>query len=354
VRVWRARAVLTGRTRTARWHYGQSPRGPGCGTLRLMNTRQNDISDVDTTGTDPLVARYAVPVPGGTLTVAQGGPPPERADAVVLAIHGITSNLVTWRAVARELARDTRVSILAPDLRGRGDSTGLPGPYGLTTHVADMLAVLDHIGVRRAVLAGHSMGAYLAARIAAEHPDRISSLVLVDGGVPIGDLSDEAAAAANALTVGPALVRHAITFTSDEAYLAFWRQHPAFAKAWNDDVEAYVLHDLSGRPGARRYHINVDAVEQDSDQMLWNPCNRTGVDRTDVPVHVLRAERGAFDDENPLVPQAALDSFVADNPAAQVELVEGVNHYTVMLGESPGPRRVAAMIEAAARTASGA
>jgi pimeloyl-ACP methyl ester carboxylesterase len=217
-----------------------------------------------------------------------------------------------------------------------------------------MLAVLDHLGVQRAVLAGHSMGGFLAARIAAEHPERIASLVLVDGGVTGGEISDEAAAIANALTVGPAVARRALTFTSDEAYLDFWRQHPAFLKAWNDDVEAYVLHDLGGKPGARRYQINVDAVEADSDEMLWNPGSRNVIDRADVPVRVLRAARGALDDENPLIPQRALDTFIAENPAAEVEQVQGVNHYTVMLGEGPGPVRVAAAIDAAARAATGA
>jgi pimeloyl-ACP methyl ester carboxylesterase len=316
-----------------------------------MNARHNNASDLGATITDPFGSRYTAPVAGGTLALAHAGPPPDRAAAVVLAIHGITANQMVWRAVARQMASKERVTILAPDLRGRGENTDLPGPYGLAEHVADMLAVLDHFAVQRAVLAGHSMGAYLAARIAAEHPERVASLVLVDGGIPVEEISDEAAAAANALTVGPALVRHALTFTSDEAYLDFSRLHPAFLAAWNDDVAAYVLHDLRGKPGARRYHINVDAVEADSEQMLWDPYNRDVIDRADVPVRVLRAERGALDDENPLIPQPVLDSFIAANPAAQVEQVQGVNHYTLMLGEGPGPVRVAAAIDAAVEEA---
>jgi pimeloyl-ACP methyl ester carboxylesterase len=304
--------------------------------------------------TDPLRFSYAVPAANGSLVVARAGEAPDRADAVVLAIHGIASNLVIWRAVAREVARQGRVTVLAPDLRGRGDNTGLPGPYGLGAHIADMLAVLDHAGVQRAVLAGHSMGAYVAARIAAEQPDRVASLVLVDGGLPVGSLSEEAAAGANALTVGPAMARHALSFASDESYLDYWRLHPAFLNAWNADVEAYALHDLGGAPGARRYHLNVDAVEADSDQMLRDPCNQSVLERAGTHVHVLRAERGALDDENPLIPQHALDSFVAQNPAAEVEQVKGVNHYTVMLGKGPGPFRVAAAIDAAARVAAGA
>jgi hypothetical protein len=147
------------------------------------------------------------------------------------------------------------------------------------------------------------------------------------------------------------MVRGAITFPSTEAYLDFWRQHPAFANAWNADVEAYVLHDLAGKPGAFRYVISAEAIDTDSDQMLSDPSTRTAIDHAHVPIRLLRAPRGTLDDENPLITRAQLDAFTATHPAADVEEVSGVNHYTLILGESRGPARVAAAIEAATRTA---
>jgi pimeloyl-ACP methyl ester carboxylesterase len=297
---------------------------------------------------DLFRSRHQVPVPGGTLAVGHAGPAPARADAVVLAIHGITSNLMAWRSVARHVTGDTRVSMLVPDLRGRGESAALPAPYGIASHVEDMLAVLDYFEVRGAVLAGHSMGAYVAARVAGEHPERTAGLVLVDGGPSVDAFTPEDAAMMRALMVGPALARHAISYPSQDAFLDFWRQHPAFARAWDEDVEAYVLHDLVGEPGALRYVINLNAVEADSDEMLSDPTNRTSMDRVHVPVSLLRAPRGTLDDDNPLIPRALLEAFAAENPEARVEDVEGVNHYTVILGDSPGPARVAAAIEAAA------
>jgi lipase len=297
---------------------------------------------------DPFRSRHTVPVSGGTLTVAQAGPAPDRSDAAVLAIHGITSNLMVWRSVARQITEAARVSFLAPDLRGRGGSAGLPGPYGIASHVEDMLALLDHLEVRRAVLAGHSMGAYVAARLAGEHPDRTAGLVLVDGGPSVDAVTPETAGVMRAVMVGPALARQAISYASKEGFLDFWRQHPAFAHSWNEDVEAYVLHDLAGDPGAMRYVINLNAVEADSDDMLSDPTNRTSMDRVHVPVTLLRAPRGTLDDDNPLISRALMQAFAANHPDAQVEDVEDVNHYTVILGDSPGPARVAAAIEAAA------
>jgi pimeloyl-ACP methyl ester carboxylesterase len=293
--------------------------------------------------------REMVPVAGGDLAVAHAGPAPDQAEAVVLAIHGITSNLMVWRSVARHVADGAEVSILAPDLRGRGESAALPGPYGIAAHVEDMVAVLDHFGVCcRAVLAGHSMGAYVAARLVGEYPDRTAGLVLVDGGPSVDAVTPEIAGVMRALMVGPALARHAISYPSPEAFLDLWRQHPAFAEAWNEDVEAYVLHDLIGDLGMMRYVLNLNAVEADSEEMLSDPVNRTSMDRVHVPVSLLRAPRGTLDDDNPLISRSLLEAFAAAHPSAHVEDVHGVNHYTLILGDSPGPARVAAAIEAAA------
>ncbi|MEA2211978.1 MAG: hypothetical protein QOF83_1926 [Solirubrobacteraceae bacterium] len=299
---------------------------------------------------DPFGPPAEVPVTGGTLTVGRT-PAGDDGDLMVLAIHGITSNGIVWRSVARELGRTAGLAVLAPDLRGRGDNAALPGPYGIAAHASDMVDVLDYLGVERAILVGHSMGAYVAARIAAEHPERTAGLVLVDGGTHVAELTEEAAAAAHAFLVGPALVRHALPFVSIPAYLESWRQHPAFVHAWNDDVEAYALHDLAGREGAFRYVISVEAIETDSHDMLCHPTDRTWVDHVQAPVHLLRAQYGVLGEKQPLIAQDEFEEFGARHPAADVEEVLDVNHYTVLLGESPGPSRVAAVIETLAQGA---
>ncbi|MGD0558260.1 MAG: alpha/beta hydrolase [Streptosporangiaceae bacterium] len=61
------------------------------------------------------------------------------------------------------------------------------GPFTVEQHVADAIAVLDAVGVERAVLLGHSWGGHLALQIAAAHPDRVVGLVSVDGLGAAGD-----------------------------------------------------------------------------------------------------------------------------------------------------------------------
>jgi lipase len=247
---------------------------------------------------------------------------------------------MTWRTVAREL--DDRTCLLAPDCRGRGGSASLPGPYGIATHVADLIAVLDHVGIPSALLLGHSMGAYVVARLAAEHPERATALVLLDAGLPFPRPDDPRELADSA--VASAITRLAITFPSADDYVRGWRAHPAFAHAWDEDVEQYARYDLVEDGHVARYGASATAVQTDSTEMVLDEVNRTALDRVRAPVRLLRAERGLFDDD-PLIPSEALAVFASSHPSVRVEEVAGVNHYTLVMGRSPGPRRVAAAIE---------
>jgi pimeloyl-ACP methyl ester carboxylesterase len=302
--------------------------------------------------TSPFVARFELPVDGGRLEVARAGPSVSRAGSVVVAVHGITASHLAWTTVARELVAANDVCLLAPDLRGRGRSASLPGPYGLAAHVADLVALLDHEGAPPVVLAGHSMGAYVAARLAADNPDRVSKLVLVDGGLPIPVPEDKDPDQLLTDTLGPAIKRLGQTFPTREDYVAMWRAHPAFATSWDADVEAYANYDVESvadpqHPDAVRSVVSPDAVRKDGKELLVDELTRTAVDRVRAPVSLVRAERGLLDDDRPLIPRQVLEQFTAAHPEARVADLPDVNHYTILLGPGPGPRQTAAALRAA-------
>ena len=299
---------------------------------------------------NPFGACAEVPVAGGELLVARSGPPVGSGEVTVLAVHGMSASYVIYRTVVRELGRRMRASVLAPDLRGRGRSAHLPGPFGIAAHVADLLAVLDHAGAHRVVLVGHSMGAYVVARLAAEHPERAAGVVLLDAGLPHPALPEDPGAAIEAV-VGPTLDRLHVSFASVADYVASWRTHPAFARAWNADVEAYVRHEVVSNGRAAHCVVSEDAVRADGRDLLFDDRTRTALDGVRAPVRLLRAPRGVRDDDDPLLPRALLDPFLAAHPDVGFEEVAGVNHYTLVLGDSPGPARVAAAIEAISRHA---
>src|SRR5215210_4355661 len=118
-------------------------------------------------------------VPGEVeLAIGRAG---EGSDPLVF-LHGITAQHRAFNAAARHLGPSR--GLVAVDLRGRGDSDKPDSGYGLEAHAADLIQVLDHLGLEDATIAGHSMGAFVALRAALKYPDRVRALVLLDGGWP--------------------------------------------------------------------------------------------------------------------------------------------------------------------------
>ncbi len=99
----------------------------------------------------------------------------------MLAVHGITANHLAWQLVADALPD---VRIVAPDLRGRGRSSGLPGPYGMVQHADDLARLVDQLGLGPVPVVGHSMGGFVAVAVADRHPELIRGVLLLDGGLP--------------------------------------------------------------------------------------------------------------------------------------------------------------------------
>jgi pimeloyl-ACP methyl ester carboxylesterase len=291
---------------------------------------------------EPFQTYFDVPVAGGALTVARAGPPPEAGCTVVLALHGMTSCHMAYRTVARELCSDAPVCMLAPDLRGRGRSAHLPEPYGHAVHIADLIAVLDHAGVDRAIVVGHSMGCNFAARLAADHPERVAAVVLLDSGLPPAseDLDPEDAEEGEE----PGLLdRFEMTFATADEYVAYWRSHPGLKGAWDEDIEAFVSCDFVEDEHGVRCVGNLQAVVTDIADLMFDVRNRNAVSRLRVPVLLMRAERGLFD-EDPVIPLPLLDDFLRANPHVSVDMVPDVNHYTILMGSGHGPRRVVATL----------
>src|SRR5580658_5977956 len=118
-----------------------------------------------------------IAVDGGNLRLLRWG----TGERLAVAVHGITASAMSWRAIARHMPADW--TLVAADLRGRGHSNGLPGPYGYDRHVADIAAVLKHFGADQPVLVGHSMGAYVSLLPQHAYPELVPNLVLLDGGL---------------------------------------------------------------------------------------------------------------------------------------------------------------------------
>lgn len=130
----------------------------------------------------PDAAVAWIPGPSGSLRVVERFPDGPLA---VVFIHGLAGRLEHWTPQIRALGSGLRV--IAVDLPGHGESDSAPdGDYSITALASSIGAVLDGLGLRRAVLVAHSLGALAALEYARRHPARVQGLLLVD---PSGDQS---------------------------------------------------------------------------------------------------------------------------------------------------------------------
>jgi lipase len=270
------------------------------------------------------------PVRGGKLRVGVWDPVPANGDSLhaptILAIHGITASHRCWDMLAAALPG---YRLIGPDLRGRGRSNALPGPFGMAQHADDMADVLDFLGVPKALVVGHSMGGWVSVMFAHRHAGRVAALLLVDGGLPLwkpeGTTTDALIAA-----LGPAADRLTMTFPDHEAYQAFWRVHPAFVGAWNDAVTNYIDYDLVGVPPELHSATSFSALAADTPELYGTAPVLAAVAQLPSPTIFLRAPLGFFNDPPGLYSPEWIEQWQAQLPALDVRLVEGVNHYTIV------------------------
>jgi pimeloyl-ACP methyl ester carboxylesterase len=96
-------------------------------------------------------------------------------------LHALGERASDWAPVTPALAERYRVYAL--DLRGHGD-TDWPGDYSFQLMRADVIGLLDHLGLRQVILVGHSMGAAVAYLVTIARPDLVARLIIEDAAPP--------------------------------------------------------------------------------------------------------------------------------------------------------------------------
>lgn len=287
---------------------------------------------------------FAVELPEGSLAIHDLtlGVPDEDAP-VVLAVHGITANGLSWRRVADEVDRRHgagAVRFLAPDLRGRGDSRGAAGPFGLAAHVEDLVSIAGVFGADP-LLVGHSMGAFVSALALATHPDRFTGAVLVDGGLAFPTPPDLDIDATLQAVIGPAMDRLRMTFADPAAYLSFWEDHPALGPVLRgsagEAARRYIAHDLvedPDNPGKWRSTCVLEAIRADGADVLADPATHGAVRRAvelGLPLELVWARRGLLDEPQGMYDEARLAALRV--PDAVPTTPVDANHYDVIFEE---------------------
>lgn len=200
-------------------------------------------------------ARQATLRNGIRLDYAEQGDP---LGTPVLLLHGVTDSRLSFAPLMPHLPPTVRA--IAVSQRGHGDSDRPSDGYGPAELAADAVAFLDALGIGRAVVVGHSMGASVALRLALSSPERLLGLVLIGGR-------------------------------------ASWRDHPEITAMWKDaladladPVDPGFVRDFQASTAARPLDAAfLDAVVAESLKLparIWQAAFRDGVlgadDRADL------------------------------------------------------------------------
>ncbi|MEK6666890.1 MAG: alpha/beta hydrolase [candidate division NC10 bacterium] len=253
---------------------------------------------------------------------------PGKGPAVVC-IHGLTANHTCWQSLADVLAPDYR--LIAYDLRGRGESDKPPKGYSLEIYAQDLGALLDHFGLKSAIIMGHSGGANQGLYFAARFPKRVRKLILIDGGLDVrAEVFD---------SIAPAVNRLGVEFPSMEMFLQVLRGLPMFQGRWNDYLERYFRYDVEVLPsGAVRSKVAKHAIEEEVANLvrdrLWVLHHQVK-----CPTLILRAPDGLLTATDCLMTQEEAEAMTEAIPKSRLVVVPKTNHYTVLLGKNPKTRQ---------------
>jgi pimeloyl-ACP methyl ester carboxylesterase len=240
----------------------------------------------------------------------------------ILCIHGITANCRCWDVMAEVLS--PRHRILAMDLRGRGHSEAPASGYSIEHHCKDILAILDDLGVDNAVIMGHSLGAFIGLAFAAEYPDRVNRLILVDGA---GKLSQEQF---NYVfeAIKPSLDRLGRVFPSADAYIELMKSAP-YMHPWSSAIEEYYLYELEEVQGGVKCNIDPTHIQIEAENV-----RKVEPDVFYSKIHcnalILKATEGIISQNDLLLPEPVVNRMEKEIPNAKRFDVEGVNHYGIV------------------------
>jgi pimeloyl-ACP methyl ester carboxylesterase len=248
-----------------------------------------------------------------------GGNPP------IVLLHGLSANSSEFRGLV-DAGLSPRFHVIAPDLRGRARTDKPAEGYSMSDHANDVIALLDHLGLKQVVIGGHSFGALLSIFIAANFPERVSRVIVIDAAIQMHPQVRE--------LIKPSLDRLRQILPSADEYVSQMQRAPHVAGFWDDAIEGYFRAEIQeNTDGTAQSLTSAEAIAQALDG-VQNEQWAELVSRVKQPVLLLNST-GEYGPPGspPVVP--AEHATATARAFANCKYVEiPGNHLTMVFGES--------------------
>ena len=243
-------------------------------------------------------------------------------EPTMIVMHGLTANAHFFDGLAASSLPNRLISV---DLRGRGQSDKPETGYGMAEHAADILGLMDGLGLEQVIMAGHSYGGLLTCYLAANFPERVTKCIVMDSGFMHPSVKE---------LIKPSLDRLGQVIPSWKAYrdaikgAAYWQGY------WDTAVESYYRADVqSNDDGSVQARSKPANIAEAVDKGLAEPWQEI-FGRVQQPTLMLHAP-GSFGAPGtpPVVPPTQAQETVDALPNCQYKAVPG-NHMTMLFGKN--------------------
>ena len=158
----------------------------------------------------------------------------EGGQPTLVLMHGLTANAHAFDGLIHA-GLSPLFNVLSVDLRGRGESDQPENDYTMSTHAKDIIGLLDLLKIQNAVIGGHSFGALLTFFLAANYPERVDKMILMDAAARMHPNTKE--------MLAPALGRLNRKYSSFDEYINKVKEAP-YMQFWDEQMISYYRADV--------------------------------------------------------------------------------------------------------------
>ena len=242
------------------------------------------------------------------------------SNVLLIFIHGLTGNYLQMHHY-QNYFKD-KYNILSYDLSGRGDSTLQNNPTDIHQHSKDLLQMIESLEHDNIILAGYSMGGYIATDVAGQTA-KVKKVVLLDGG---GEADENTSS-----LVLPSLGRLEKTFDSRDEYLEMMKKsYGAMGIEWSEVMDQVIDHEITQIEDEIHHKSDYELTKQDFKSFYEFPFDEA-YSRLDVPVFLIICT-GPIKDDIALFSKEGYDNMLKTVKDIKSEEID-INHYEIVFNE---------------------